>query len=332
MTTFADDLAVLDQALAWRDAGRGVALATVVATWGSSPRPLGSQLAVAEDGAFLGSVSGGCIEGAVVLEAITAIKDAKPRILDFGVSDEQAWEVGLACGGSIRIFVEPLDLPALADARRANVPVAVVTDLATGAHALLDEDDIVAGDLVLAPDQLERARTMLHEGASGPLDEFFVRVYAAAWRMVICGAVHIAQHLAPMAAACGYGVTVVDPRTAFATADRFPDVRLVHQWADEFVAAEAIDRRTAVVALTHDPKLDDPAIEAALRAQGFYVGALGSRRTHAKRVERLLEKGFSETEIARIRAPIGLDLGGRTPAEIAVAVLAQVIQSRYRRT
>lgn len=221
---------------------------------------------------------------------------------------------------------------ALAEARRTGTPVAIVTDLADGSQTLVSET-AATGDLELGPELLAAADAMLANGTSGALPapgrDLFLRVYATPWRMIITGAVHIAQHLAPMAAACGFAVSVVDPRTAFATPERFDGVRLVHRWADEFIAEEPLDRRAAVVALTHDPKLDDPALEAALRSSAFYIGALGSRRTHARRVDRLATAGFTAAEIARIHAPIGLDLGGRSPAEIAVAILAQILQSRY---
>ncbi len=223
---------------------------------------------------------------------------------------------------------------ALAAARRAGTPVAVVTDLADGNQALLTETD-TTGELDLDSELLAAAHAMLADGTSGALPspgrDLFLRVYATPWRMNIIGAVHIAQHLGPMAAACGFAVSIIDPRAAFATAERFPDLRVVHRWADEFFADEPLDRRAAVVALTHDPKLDDPALEAALRSPAFYIGALGSRRTHARRVDRLTGAGFTASEITRIHAPIGLDLGGRTPAEIAVAVLAQILKSRYGR-
>lgn len=218
-------------------------------------------------------------------------------------------------------------------ARASEAAVALVTDLASGEQSLLTEATL-QGDLPLDAETLEQARGMLSDERSGPLAagerRLFVRVYSLPWRMVMIGAVHISQHLAPMAAMAGYAVTIVDPRQAFATADRFPGQRLEIQWPDELFRAEPPDRHTAVVTLTHDPKIDDPALEVALRSQAFYVGSLGSRKTHALRLERLAEAGFGADDVARIHAPIGLDLGGRSPAEIAVAILAQVIQARHR--
>jgi len=220
----------------------------------------------------------------------------------------------------------------LAD-RAARRPVAVVTRLADGLQALVHHDD-VSGDLALTVEQVDETRQRLRGNRSGPLGQhdetLFVRCHARPPRMIVVGAVHIAQALAPMAAMAGYEVTVIDPRRAFATAERLPGVNMVSVWPDEAIAQLGIDAETAVVTLSHDPKLDDPALTAALRSPAFYIGALGSTRTHARRVERLTEAGLGDA-LGRIHAPIGLDLGGRAPVEIAVAILAQVIQARYAR-
>jgi len=220
----------------------------------------------------------------------------------------------------------------LAD-RAARRPVAVVTRLGDGLQALVHHDD-VSGDLALTVEQVDETRQRLRGNRSGPLGQhdetLFVRCHARPPRMVVVGAVHIAQALAPMAAMAGYEVTVIDPRRAFATAERLPGVNMVSVWPDEAIAKLGIDAETAVVTLSHDPKLDDPALTAALRSPAFYIGALGSTRTHARRVERLTAAGLGDA-LGRIHAPIGLDLGGRAPVEIAVAILAQVIQARYAR-
>ncbi|SIQ03973.1 xanthine dehydrogenase accessory factor [Aromatoleum tolulyticum] len=336
----ATDDQLFSQLEQWRAEGRGVALATVVRTWGSSPRPEGSHLAVEQGGAFVGSVSGGCIEGAVIGEAQDSIADGKARLLEFGVSDEQAWEVGLACGGRVQVLVERVDdelFGPLLAARRAKRPVAVVTRLADGAHALVF-DDAVAGALPLDDPQLAETRARLAANRSGALatDEganeaaLFVRCHVGAPRMIVVGAVHITQALAPMAAIAGFDVVVIDPRRAFATPERLPNVEVSTEWPDEALERLQPDAETALVTLTHDPKLDDPALTIALASPAFYIGSLGSTRTHAKRVARLTEAGLGDA-IPRIRAPVGLDLGGRAPAEIAVAILAEVIQARHRR-
>jgi len=330
-----DDGAVLDLAEAWLGEGRLVALATVVRTWGSAPRPVGSHMAVAAGGGFAGSVSGGCIEAAVIAEAEAVLADHRGRTIDFAVGDAQAWDFGLACGGAISIHVAPLEpalLAALQAFRRQRRPVAVVTDPASGVHALVSGDGVACGGLALAGDAVARVRVMLGDDASGGIDGgLFVRSYGPPWSLVIVGATHIAQALAPMAALAGLTVTVVDPRRAFATPERLPGVNLVVGWPDEVLAADPPCGHTAVVTLTHDAKIDDPALAAALRSPAFHVGALGSRRTHARRLERLAAEGFAESDLARINGPVGLDLGGRAPGEIAVAILAEVVAARYGR-
>lgn len=308
----------LETALGWHRAGRGAALATVVETWGSAPRPVGSLLAVAGDGEMAGSVSGGCVEGAVVLEAQEALRDGRPRLLSYGVSDDDAFAVGLACGGTIRVLVEPLggalavDLAeSLADARAARRPVAYVVDLETWERRLAGPETF--------PDRFRMDRSGMEEDG-----RTFVAVHNPPLRMIVVGAVHIAQALLPMARLAGYDVTLIDPRDAFGSEARFPGERILNDYPDEALPALAPDVRTAVVTLSHDPKIDDPAIEAALASDCFYLGCLGSTRTHAKRVERLKARGMSDAAIARIHAPVGLDVGARSPAEIAVSVLAQI--------
>lgn len=223
-------------------------------------------------------------------------------------------------------------LDELQAARAAKRPVALVSDLGTGAQTLVF-DDAVSGDLTLTEPQLAAARTALAQDRSGrlpddgfPNDGPFVHVYTPPLRLILVGAVHIAQPLAPMAALAGYAVTVVDPRGAFATDARFPGVALSTDWPDEALEALAPDRRTAVVTLTHDPKLDDPALEVALRSEAFYIGALGSRKTHGRRLARLCEAGFDETALARIHGPVGLSIGARSPAEIALSILSEITQ------
>lgn len=316
-----DDITDLPKlALDWHRAGRGVAIATVVQTWGSAPRPVGSQLVIDADGAMEGSVSGGCVEGAVITDAIDAIADGQQRLLSFGVSDDEAFAVGLACGGEIKVLVEPVGpvlpveiLERLTDARAAATPVVYVTDIVKSRPRLQ-----------AASTYPDRQRSDL--SGIEPDGRTFVAVHNPPLRMVIIGAVHIAQHLVGMARACGYRPTVIDPRPAFASDARFPGETIVDDWPDEALRALKIDARTAVVTLTHDPKLDDPAIVTVLESDAFYLGCLGSTRTHAKRVARLKDVGFTDADLGRIHAPVGLDLGGRQPAEIAVSIMAQVTQ------
>jgi xanthine dehydrogenase accessory factor len=266
----------------------------------------------------------------VVAEALEALEDGRPRVLQYGVSDDDAFAVGLACGGTIRVLVEPLGvgdgpgpdlIAALAEAREARRAVVYAVNPATW------ERRLVAGP----GDPLwPAAEAALFADQSGFDGDWFLGVHNPPLRMAVVGAVHIAQALVPMARLAGYDLAVIDPREAFASAARFPDTTLSHDWPDDALVAFGLDTRTAVVTLTHDPKLDDPAIEAALRAPVFYVGCLGSTRTHAKRVERLRAAGYADAAIARIHAPIGADIGAKSPAEIAIAVLAQVTE-RLRR-
>jgi xanthine dehydrogenase accessory factor len=305
-----------ETALAWHRDGRGAALATVVQTWGSAPRRVGSQLAISGAGEIEGSVSGGCVEGAVVAEALDAIEAGKPVMLEYGVSDGDAFAVGLACGGTIRVLVEPVGavmperlLDEIVAARAGRVPVAYVTGLT--AERRLEREGHA--------DRFRMDRSGFE--ADG---ETFVAIHNPPLRLIIVGAVHIAQALVPMARIAGYDPVLVDPRDSFASETRFPGESLRHDWPDEGLRAIGLDARTALVLLTHDPKLDDPALEEALDSDVFYVGALGSTRTHAKRVERLRDRGLDEARIARIHAPVGLDIGAAGPAEIAVSILAEM--------
>jgi xanthine dehydrogenase accessory factor len=221
-------------------------------------------------------------------------------------------------------------LEELQRARFDKVPVALVTRLDDGAQVLVYGHDQAASELSLAPSQLQEISNILRAARSAmlPNGELFVRSYVPAYRLFIIGAVHIAQALSVLAVECGYQVTVIDPRRAFASEERFPNIELNTEWPDKAMARLAPDAQTAMVTLAHDPKIDDPALVAALNSEAFYIGALGSRRTHGKRVERLTEQGLGD-KLWRIKAPVGLDLGGRSNAEIAVAILAQLIQARY---
>ena len=307
-------------ALAWHRAGRRVAFATVIGTWGSAPRPVGAMMVVDGEGAMEGSVSGGCVEGAVVLEALEALREGRARRLDYGVADADAFAVGLACGGRISILVQPLGtalplaaLEALVAARADRRPIALVSDL--------------TGD---APARIEAAtaedRPGLTEGG-----EVFRAVQVPPLRLAIVGAVHVAQALVPMARTCGYACTVIDPRPAFLTSARFPDVPLLDAWPDAALRALAPDARTAVVTLSHDPKIDDPALRVALDSPAFYIGCLGSRRTQAARLERLQEAGVDPAALSRLHGPVGLPIGAVGAGEIAVSILAEVISAARSR-
>ena len=317
-------------ALEWLRDG-GAALATVTRTWGSAPRQVGSQLAVSSDSKIAGSVSGGCVEGAVVAEALDALIDGMPRIVDFGVSDDDAFSVDLACGGQIEILVEPTGigkglseglLAQLVEARSNKRAVALMTNVRTWERRMTDGTGGTEID--------DAAIEMMRLDRSGFAGDWFVCVHNPPLRMIIVGGVHIAQPLVQLAQIAGYECVIVDPREAFASEARFPGMRIIHDWPDEAIDSESPDARTAIVTLTHDPKIDDPAIRSALNSDAFYLGCLGSRRTHAKRIDRLAEAGTCEADLARIHAPVGLNIGARSPAEVAVAVMAEVTASLRR--
>jgi xanthine dehydrogenase accessory factor len=325
VSTASDVLALLDAGLA-RDGC--VALATIIETWGSAPVPVGGQMAITADGSFAGSVSGGCVEGEVITEAVELLEGGPPRTLSFGVEDETAWRVGLPCGGKIRVFVERLAgdagrtyISALIEARSNRDALIVRTRLGDGVRQIVRRDDAAA--------ESEFGRRFL-SGISnfdvGPDGETFVHARLPPPRIVIIGATHIAQVLAEMVRLSGFAPIVVDPRTAFAADERFPGVELITDWPQDALPKLKLDPYTAVAALAHVGHIDDEALKLACRAECFYIGALGSRKNHAKRIERLVSAGLTPVEIGRIRSPIGLDLGATTPPEIALAVMAEILR------
>jgi xanthine dehydrogenase accessory factor len=258
--------------------------------------------------------------------ALDALQDRKSRVLTFGVSDETAFAAGLACGGTIRVLVEPVGdgpealpeamLTQLTDARAAARALAIVTRPEGWTRQLV------------APGQDQAVDARLKSDRSGmEEDGRFIAVHNPPLRLIVIGAVHIAQPLLQIARTCGYAPTLIDPRGAFGSADRFPGETILDDWPDEALVTLAPDARTAIVTLTHDPKLDDPAIRFALNSPAFYLGCLGSTRTHAKRVDRLTAEGFTPGQIAKIHAPVGLDIGAKTPAEIAVSIIAQITET-----
>lgn len=313
----------------WLSRDGSVALATVIDTWGSSPVPVGGQMAISATGEFAGSVSGGCVEGEVIVAADDAITTGQPATLTFGVTDETAWQVGLPCGGRVSVRVERLAgasdaafLEAAAAALDQRHGLIVATSLANGTRDLYRAED--AG---LPPDIAQRfrsAKSGLIEGPDGPR---FVQALVPPARLIIVGATHIGQMLAELARTAGYPSFVVDPRTAFAAPERFPTATLAAEWPQDALPRIGLDAYTAVAIVAHVEHIDDEALKLALRSPARYVGALGSKRNHDRRVERLKAAGLRDAEIARIANPIGLDIGAQTPAEIAVSILAEVIRA-----
>ena len=325
----------------WHAQHQPIALATVVQTWGSSPRQAGAKMAMTPAGDITGSVSGGCVEGAVYEAGIQALAQRRPKLLHFGVADETAWEVGLACGGSIDVFVQPLEpafFAALVPALDAGRPLAIVTlvqaaDGALGQALLADETTVLWSSVTGEHTSrlAEEARAALAAGQSrrvalGPGTEAFVEALLPPPTLIVVGGVHITIALTQLAKALGYRTIVVDPRQAFGTEARFPHVdQLIQEWPDEALARVPLTRSTAIALLTHDPKLDDPGLKVALPSPAFYVGALGSRTTQARRRQRLLDEGLTPEQLDRLHGPIGLPLNGKTPEEIALSIMAEIV-------
>jgi xanthine dehydrogenase accessory factor len=327
--------------------GETVALATVIHTWGSSPRRVGAKMAFTPDGKITGSVSGGCVETAVFEAGVEALVTGRPRLLKFGVADETAWEVGLACGGQIEVFVRPLE-PAFFQAARAALlaeePFAWATVVAgpgdvLGCESLAGEQEVLAASPGPLGEALaSQGRRALKEGRSqrgeiqveaGPA-EAFVEVVKPPPTLVIVGGGHIAVALTAIASTLGFRTVVVDPRRAFGNTERFPDVdRLIQAWPQEAFSNLRLNSESAVAMLTHDPKIDDPAVMIALDSPAFYVGALGSRKTQDKRRQRLLAEGVAGEQLDRLHGPIGMEIGAETPEEIALAIMAEVVAA-YR--
>jgi xanthine dehydrogenase accessory factor len=330
----------------WREEDKSIALATVVQTWGSSPRRAGAKMALTPDGKITGSVSGGCVEGAVFDTGVEVLKSGQPQLLHFGVADETAWEVGLACGGSIDIFVKPLETEFFKALRSVWVnesPAVIVTVVRgpnemLGREMLLRDDGKVVGTISNEWDErvLKLARETLSNGASQRLMlsesiEVFLEVILPPPTLIAVGGVHITIALMALAKTLGYRTVVIDPRSAFGSEARFPHVdQLIQLWPDEAFRQIPPDRSTAIAMLTHDPKLDDPALKIALPSSAFYVGALGSKTTQAKRRQRLLDDGLTEAQLNRLHGPIGLEIGAGTPEEIAISIMAEIVSARNK--
>lgn len=332
----------------WSQAGTPIGLATVVGVDRSAPRQPGASMAVAPDGTVLGSVSGGCVEGAVYEVATRVLETRTPELVRYGISDDDAFAVGLTCGGQIDVLVERVEpgtwVAEVAEAVADSRPVAVATVLATGAKLVVTPGS-ASGSLGaegLDAAVTDDARGLLAQGVTavrryGPNGErrledvaVFVESLAPHPRMIVFGAIDFAAAVARIGAFLGYRVTVCDARATFATPQRFPQAHeVVVEWPHRYLAGTRVDDRTVLAVLTHDPKFDVPLLEGALRTPAAYIGAMGSRRTHEDRLARLRARGLTGTELARLRSPIGLDLGARTPEETAVSIAAEIVALRW---
>ncbi|THG28716.1 XdhC family protein [Naasia lichenicola] len=350
---------ILAEIAPWFHAGEPFALATVVQTWSSAPRPVGAAMAVSQSGEAVGSVSGGCVEGAVYEVAQAVLASGDPQLVTYGVGDDDAFAVGLTCGGTIQLFVSRIDAEHFAefarmeDAIAAGAPIALATVISTVISAVIDGPGTGA-QLLLGEHQhwgslgsarldaavIDDGRGMLEHGSTGILTlgadgerrhddlRVLVQTFAPPPRMIVFGAIDFAAAVARVGSLIGYRVTVCDARPVFATRKRFPDVHeVIVEWPHRYLERTEIDDRTVICVLTHDPKFDIPLLALALRTHAAYVGAMGSRRTHDDRMARLREEGLTEVELARLSSPIGLDLGARTPQETAISIAAEIIAS-----
>lgn len=300
----------------WLKENRKVSLATVISTWGSSPRPVGGQMAIDSNGEIIGSVSGGCIEGAVITEGINSINDRKTRVKDYGISNNMAWEVGLACGGELKVLIQPLDI-------QDKIVFSIVNSIKNREAVKLRID--CSNGLRIIDNTLTN-QTSLYDKEKNE----FIHVIDPKPRLFVVGAVHIAQALISLAAITDFEIILIDPREHFATEKRFPNCKILTEWPDIALSRFNLDKSTHLVTLTHDPKIDDPALIYSLKKNIGYIGSLGSKKTHQKRCERLTSLGFSDNDINKIHAPIGLDIKGKTPAEIAVSIIAEIISFRRK--
>ena len=298
----------------WLKEKRKVALATVISTWGSAPRPVGGQMAIDSNGEIIGSVSGGCIEGAVINEGINSINDGKLRIKDYGISNDMAWEVGLACGGELKILIQPLNLEdkivySIVENIKNREPTKLIINCLTGSRHI---DNSIINQI----------------SSYDKIKEEFIHVIDPKPRLFIVGAVHIAQALISLAKTADFEIILIDPRDHFATKDRFPNCKIINEWPDTALSNFILDKATHLVTLTHDPKIDDPALIYTLKKDIGYIGSLGSKKTHNKRCERLIDIGFCQSDLSKIHGPIGLNIKAKTPAEIAISIMAEIINFR----
>lgn len=310
----------------WLGEGRAVAEAIVIEATGGAPVPVGGRMIIASEDDFQGSVSGGCVEADVIAAALDVLASGKPEILTFGIAEEVAWRSGLPCGSTIHVFVQPITAQsadivaeAMAAVSRDRLPRVIATNMKHGARTVYAYGNDAPADIA------EALHTGISKRATIGEQDVFLHALTPPPRIVAIGATHLAQILQHMATTIGYDVVVIDPRSAFTSATRFGPDTAITGWPEANLKAFADEAYTAIVTLTHVGHIDDDALQIALRANCRYIGALGSRRTHAQRVARLKEAGFTDEELARVHAPVGLDLGGRMPGEIAVSILGQIV-------
>ena len=312
--------------LQWLNNKKEVAIANVIETWGSSPRPVGSIMAVNSDHEIIGSVSGGCVESFVFGKALEVIKYNKVETLEFGVTNSKAWEVGLTCGGKIKVFLEKISHKNLDFIKKINETYTKNKIMVIATRLNDGKRDIFDNALTNKPKHKLKINFNTIKSGIRLLDnqEWFLKVFQNNAKIIIIGAVHIAEPLINFASDLTYEVFLIDPRSTF-NEKKFNNIKIYKEWPDEALKKITIDQNTAIVTLTHDPKLDDPALEYSLKTNAFYIGCLGSKKTHESRVLRLKKKGINEEQLKKLNGPIGLTIGAKTPSEIAISIISQII-------
>ncbi len=332
---------IIDTITQWQRDGEHLALATVINVDGSAPRAEGAKMAISASGKIAGSVSGGCVESAVVEEAMNVLRSGTPTIVRYGINKNMMWDVGLSCGGAIDVFIQPLPGSLPVEPVEAFAVCTIVRGpKGVGSRLIVNSSGQVRGDLgdgTVQASAVDHARQLVARGQSRTMTlgdyQIFIDVSIPQPRTLLVGAVHIAMALCRMAAQTGFAVTVIDPRATLCNRERFPDAaELIVEWPDDALPRLTLDENTYVAVLTHDEKFDDPTLMRVLPSRARYVGAIGSRKTQTLRRTRLLESGVSSEDVARLRGPIGLDIGAQSPEEIAVAILAEMIAAKHDRS
>ena len=308
---------IITPTFSWLKNKNKVAIATVISTWGSAPRQVGGQMAINEKGEIIGSVSGGCVENSVITAALDSLKDKKHRIKDYGITNDLAWEVGLACGGNLKILINPLE--------NEDKIIFAAKNMIQKRERVIIKVDCKSGKREIIPklDEEQNKTSYLDQSKN-----IFFHIIDPKPRLFIIGGVHLSQALSSLANICEYEVIIIDPRDYFANKKRFPNDLIISEWPDVALKDYNFNFSDNIVTLTHDPKIDDLALKIALNSEVGYIGSLGSRKTHASRVERLKNEGYNLEQISKIHAPIGLNISSKTPQEIALSIMAEIIQVR----
>ena len=327
---------ILEKAYEWIKDNQKIVMITVVETWGSSPKPIGSKMIVSENKEFFGSVSGGCVESFIIQESLEVIeKNESFKIKKFNISNESAWNVGLSCGGEITVYLEEVYLrervlEQIIQKQKNKLEFALLTNLLTGESEIFEKGKPLNKNFEKFTDQIN-SYYLKKNNAVIKDSNIFIECYNNPLKVIIVGAVHIAQYLTDFADKFDFEIYIIDPRNYFGTKERFPNVEIINEWPNEAFEKIKTNSNCALIGLTHDPKIDDPALQYALKKNFFYIGALGSKKTHEKRCDRVKKAGFTRSEIDSIHGPIGIKLGGKSAPEIALSIIAQLVNEIYKK-